>query len=240
MTKNNKDYWIFGKHPFEAVYKNKKRAIYKILYTNNTKEFLDKTLAKSNHIPTEMVDNKVLDKLNSGNFSPHQGIAIKTEELQTINLKDFLSTAKSNQKIIALDQITDPQNIGAIIRSAVALGEYALLVTDNAVHSPSVIRSSVGTSEVIDIIYEANLSRSLQLLQKNGFWVAGLDGYANDDVITLKNYEKLVIVLGSEGDGIRQLTKKNCDILVKIPMTDRAESLNVSNAAAIAMYCCSL
>jgi 23S rRNA (guanosine2251-2'-O)-methyltransferase len=241
MAKNN-NYWMCGKHSVVAALNNPNRKFYELLITQSCKEelsgvmqFTSKELGCNVHI----VDSKQIEKLSGLGSATHQGIALMVAPLEPISLKDVMAktAAKKQSVIIAMDNITDPQNFGAIIRSACAFNADAIVTTKNnsASESAALSKASVGTIEKLGICVEANLSNAFKALQKSGYWVIGLDGSAKDDIKLIKKYDKVVIVLGSEGEGMRSLVKENCDLLVKIPIAN-TDSLNVSNAAAIALY----
>ena len=222
-----------GKHAIISALENSdQKNIVKII--SSDRNFLDSI--KSN-IQKKYMSNAEMDKVFQG--LKHGGYAMEKIAKQEISLDQFIkSIDKERVTIAALDQVTDPHNIGAIIRSAVAFGVDAILVTsDNAPQNSAVIsKTSAGGIEKIDIIRVTNLSRSLEKLKEHGFWVMGLDCDTKHDIKDMKKIEKLVIILGSEGSGMRRLTKEACDFLYKIPMSDEMQSLNVSNAAAIAFY----
>jgi len=140
--------------------------------------------------------------------------------------------------LVILDQITDVGNVGAIIRSMVAFGINDLVITEHNSVSDygNLAKASVGLSEKVNIYQVTNLNKLMVKLRELDYWCAGLAGEAKADISELKKFDKVAVILGSEGKGIRDLIKKNVDILVKIPMSNEAESLNVSSAAAIVFY----
>ncbi|MCE2993500.1 MAG: 23S rRNA (guanosine(2251)-2'-O)-methyltransferase RlmB [Alphaproteobacteria bacterium] len=240
MTRNNKkpsNYFIFGKHPVIEALKNDKRQVKEVFVTANVLKALGDELKGYRY---QVVENKVLDKLLQNPDANHQGIAIRVARLSGDSLKDIITSSGDTEqhKIIALDQITDPHNFGAILRTASAFGMDAVITTkDNAVQDNAIVaKTACGALEHLNICYVSNLSQSLDLLKENGYWVIGMD--ANSDVMVgkLSEYKKICLVMGAEGAGLRKLTKESCDLLVKIPIKTRVDSLNVSNAAAIAMY----
>ncbi len=152
-------------------------------------------------------------------------------ELHKINDKNNLPN------ILILDQITDPQNVGAIMRSALAFDFKKIIITEfnSAKESSAMIKASAGCIDYVDIYSGANLNNLLEELKKIGYWCIGLAGEANISCKKINDYENIALVVGSEGNGIRQLVKKNCDLLVKIPTNSDVESLNVSVATAIVL-----
>jgi 23S rRNA (guanosine2251-2'-O)-methyltransferase len=202
----------------------------------------------------EMIHRKSFYKAKSGNNSGsnvvHQGVLAICDYQLFSNQFDLLSKLhsikldeESLQKnplptLLMLDQITDPQNFGAIIRSAVAFGVYNIIIPEhNAVkETASVVKASAGNIEFAKIYIINNFSELIKKLKDLGYWVVGLDGTASDGIEKISNYRPLVIVAGSEGSGIRQLVKKSCDLLLKIDIDPQVESLNVGAATAIALH----
>lgn len=170
--------------------------------------------------------------------APHQHIAALVKCLPAPNFDQTLLSLSPRATILILDHVSDPQNIGAAMRVAAGLGAAIIITQDR--HSPpetgALARASAGALERLPWVRVNNLSRALEHLKHEGFWIAGLDGAANTNIGDVSFGERLGLVLGSEGDGIRPLVKKQCDHLLKIPMTDMVESLNVSVAAGIALY----
>ncbi len=218
----------------ELAVKNPRRKIKEIYVTKET-------MAQMN-LPKNLVfrlaDRKLLDSL-VGQGSVHQGIVAKCEPLAPVDLKEVIQKLKDKEKalVIILDQVTDPHNIGAIMRSAVAFHAEVVIMPDAGAPGESGVlaKSASGATELIPLIRVSNLARAMETLKKADFWCVGLDGYAKDYITDHKLPKKCVLILGSE-DGMRHLTMENCDMVVKLPMNPAIESLNVSNAAAVAMY----
>lgn len=236
---------IYGKHPFFSVIKSKKRKIYELfVLEKNKSEFLsflkDNNLSLAREI-INFVDSNKLDNIFPYQEKNHQGYILYAGEKQKVSFDDFLIQAKSQSqlpKLLILDQILDPHNLGAIIRTAVAFGIDNIVITSfNSVKdTPTVVKSSAGLSEIVDLIEVVNLNNTIKDLKNIGYFIIGLDGEAKLSLQDIKDSNDLALVLGNEGRGIRELVKKNCDDLVKIPMRNSVESLNVSVAAAIAIY----
>ena len=167
----------------------------------------------------------------------HQGVVAKIAPKPFIALDNLIS-AHQEDKIVILDRITDIHNIGAIIRSALAfkINKFIIPKHDSCYDMAKIAKSSSGYSEIADIAIATNLTDVVTALKKAEYWCFGLDGLAKSEVSILKQYPKIALVLGNEHQGIRQGLRKNCDMLVKIPMTGEVESLNVSVAAALAFY----
>lgn len=218
----------------ELAVKNPRRKIKEIYATKETLAEMN----LSRDFVVRPADRRLLDSL-VGQGAVHQGIVAKCEPLSSIDLKTFVQDVKDKEKclIIMLDQVTDPHNVGAIMRSAVAFNASAVIMPEAG--SPNetgvLAKSASGATELIPLIRVPNLVHAMESLKKADFWCVGLDGYAKDYISDHKLPKKCVMILGSE-DGMRRLTMENCDMVVKLPMNAAIESLNVSNAAAVAMY----
>ncbi|MGE0109371.1 MAG: 23S rRNA (guanosine(2251)-2'-O)-methyltransferase RlmB [Bdellovibrionales bacterium] len=169
----------------------------------------------------------------------HQGILLEVEGLPAQSLDDFLACAPSDARILILDQVTDPHNVGAILRSVAAFGADALIVTER--HAPGatgvLAKTACGAVEHVPLIAVVNLARSLEALRTEGFWCIGLaEEGARDLSFSRLEKGRVALVLGAEGDGLRRLTRQHCDELVRLPTGGAIGSLNVSNAAAVALY----
>lgn len=238
----NNDLCIYGKHPIFLALQHKKRDIFKI-YTSNLEEL--KQFIKENNIKIKenIIEYKTNDQINKiiKEDVNHQGYLALASNHKKYNFDTFLNEIKQNnkfEKIIILDQLTDPHNIGAIIRSAVAFGVKYIITTEKNTPKDSsvIVKSSAGMSEIIDIIEVVNINNTIEELKKVGYFIIGMAGEAKLNLKTIKNDSNYCLVVGNEGRGIRQLVKKNCDILCKIEMEEAVESLNVSVATAIALY----
>lgn len=170
----------------------------------------------------------------------HQGIAIETKPLPHPVVEDVIEAAKglSSACVVVLDQASDPRNIGAVMRTAAAFGALAVIVQDK--HAPDVTgamaKAASGAVERLPYVKVTNLARTLDQLKAAEFWCVGFDGHS-DDYLSAKTMQgRNAIVLGAEGAGLRRLTRETCDLLVKIPIGDAVESLNLANAASIALY----
>ena len=226
--------YLYDKHVVAMAVQNPRRRILEIYATKETAAEMN--LPKN--IPVHPADRKLLDSL-VGQGAVHQGIVAKCEPLAVVDLKDFIKSIKDQDKclVIMLDQVTDPHNIGAIMRSAVAFNASAIIMPEAGApaESGTLAKSASGATELIPVIRVANLVHAMDVLKKAEFWCVGLDGYAKDYITDRKLPKKCVLILGAE-DGMRRLTMENCDVVVKLQMNPAIESLNVSNAAAVAMY----
>ena len=236
MIKNSNTVKIYGRHSVLAALENTQRVHKELLTTQNIyldlKHFID-TL----NIKVTIKLPKELDVLMPNTV--HQNIILYTSSIMR---KDSTWLDQQRDKefsvIVALDQVTDPQNIGAIIRSALAFNVDAILLPEHITpdETPSLVKASSGAIEKIPVIKIKNLVNTIKLLKKNNYWVIGLDSNTKTLINKITFDKKTLLILGSEGKGLRRLTQENCDMLVKLPTTGAVESLNVSNAAAIAMY----
>ncbi len=231
---------LFGFHAVREAWKNPARFVHALYLTENSfKEFESdlKTTAKR-PAPT-IVTKEELDKA----FPPgtvHQGVALACQPLAETSVVDIIIKAEGKPKsvVVMLDQVTDPHNIGAILRSACAFGADGVVMQSK--HAPEMTgilaKTACGALEHIPVAYETNLSRALEKLKEHHYTVIGLDEHSPRTFGDLYAYERVVIVLGAEGPGIRRLIREHCDVLVTLPTKPPIASLNVSNAAAVALY----
>lgn len=189
-------------------------------------------------LPVTFADAADLGRLVPAD-APHQGLVAEVDPLEDIWLGDLLHEGQGDQRpLVVLDQVTDPHNVGAILRSAAAFDALGIVTQDR--HAPpesgTVARSASGALETVPWIRVVNLARALEEIAEAGFWRIGLTGHANQTLAEAMGTQRICIVLGAEGEGMRQNTEAHCDELAKLPISPKVESLNVSNAAAIALY----
>jgi 23S rRNA (guanosine2251-2'-O)-methyltransferase len=226
---------LYGKHAALAALANSMRKIKRVLVTKNTRDELgEKAFAGIKHL--QIVDGKKLDDLLPRE-AVHQGIAVECEPLNQPDLQVFLGE-NHDKPLLILDQVSDPHNVGAILRSAAAFDAGAVIVTDrNAPQESGVMaKTASGALELVPLITVGNLAQAIEHLKKAGYWIYGLDGEAKQTIGDAKLDNKTALVLGAEGRGLRRLTSERCDGLLRLPISPRMESLNVSNAAAVALY----
>jgi len=225
---------LYGRHAVFAALDNPERSFRKLWLTPQTA----KTIVIPAGLTVQYGDDHDLGRLVPAD-APHQGFVLEVEPLDNVWLGDILKTADdgANRPIVALDQVTDPHNVGAIMRSALAFGARALVTQDR--HSPGesgvLARSASGALEHLPWVRVVNLARALTEMAEAGFWRIGMDGDAKDTLEDALAKTQPVLVLGAEGEGLRPLTVENCDQMARLPISG-VESLNVSNAAAIALY----
>jgi len=244
MKKNfkysNQTIEITGFHAIETVLIKRPNLIKEIFIYNTESKRCNRilTLAKSLDISINLSDSNELDK--KVGHAKHQGFlaiinypSFLTEKNINLMLKDL-----STSRVLILDSIQDPRNLGACLRSALAF-EFDAVIINKDGSSPIneyVFKTSVGAILNLNIFYVTNLSRSINILKDIGFWILGLDSQGEGSIFSEKFSLKTAVVLGSEGSGIRKLVKENCDHLIKIPISNKVESLNISVAAGIIMY----
>jgi 23S rRNA (guanosine2251-2'-O)-methyltransferase len=170
--------------------------------------------------------------------APHQGVVIEVEALEEAWLDELLNGAAERAVLLVLDQVTDPHNVGAILRSAAAFGAIGIVTQDR--HSPpesgTVAKAASGALERVPWVRVVNLARALEEIGEAGFWRIGLAGDAETDLAQALGPKRIALVLGAEGTGLRPNTREHCDAVARLPISDAVESLNVSNAAAVALY----
>ncbi len=223
---------FWGRHAIEAALDNPRRVIKKISITREALATLD--------IPDDIAV-VISDVADLGRViprdAPHQGMVADVDPLPDIWLGDVLDE-QSDRPLLILDQVTDPHNVGAILRSAAAFDAAAIITQDR--HAPPesgvLAKSASGALEIVPWVRVVNLSRALDEIAEAGYWRIGLDGDAGDELEGAMGSSKLALVMGAEGEGLRQNVASHCDTLARLPMSSRMESLNVSNAAAIALY----
>ncbi len=226
-------HWLWGWHAVEAALKNPERPAPERLFA--TAERAKAIAALRPDLKPEVSEpTEIARRLPSG--AAHQGVALRTPPLEGAALEDIAGAGSG--VILVLDQVTDPQNVGAILRSAAAFGARGIVMQDR--HAPplggALAKAAAGAMERMPVARVVNLSRALEALADTGWTSIGLDSDAVASLSDVVDAPALVIVLGSEGEGLRRLVAEHCDILAGIPMPGKFESLNVASAAAIALY----
>lgn len=243
---------IYGFHSVCAALCNPNRAIHSLMLTKQAEKILREQFSNPNFSGRRENNDIVLERLAthsqtvpittiSSNLTidaVHQGFLLKCQPLKTYNIQDTCSPVTKDSLVLLLDQVTDPQNVGAILRSAAAFGASALIVQDR--HSPSttgaLAKAASGALETVPLVRVTNIERAIKKLKVMGYWILGLHTDAEKQISSLTNNLPTALVLGSEGKGLRRLTRERCDSLAKIELIHPKQSLNVSNAAAIALY----
>lgn len=226
--------YIYGLHAVEAALQNPARTLHRLLVTRNAWHDISGRLSAPARIEPEIVSSEEISRaLPPG--AVHQGAALHLAPLPEPDLED---TAMNARRLLVLDQVTDPHNVGAILRSAAVFGAEAVVMTER--NSPPLTgvlaKAASGAVEHVKVVKIGNLARALQELKNMGFLIAGLDGEADQTLGEIDVSGPVALVLGAEGAGLRRLTKETCDVLAKLPASGPMRSLNVSNAAAVALY----
>jgi len=224
--------WIYGLHPVLAALANPRREIRRLVATPNALSRLAAAGAQLRPAPEESTP-RGLDRILGGE-AVHQGVAIEVAPLEPVTI-DALSDARL---VLVLDQITDPHNVGAILRSALAFGADAVVTTRR--HAPAetgvLAKAASGALDRLAVVEVQNLARALEELRDLGFTRIGLDSAADDAIETAMTGERIALALGAEGKGLRRLTRDTCDVVARLEVPGPLASLNVSNAAVLALY----
>ena len=230
---------FWGRHAVFAALANPNRVIRRMW---GTREALS-PLNLPSDLPVTFADVADLGRLVPHD-APHQGMVIEVDPLPDIWLGDLLEQAQGNRRpLVVLDQVTDPHNVGAVLRSAAAFDAVGIVTQDRNAppESGALARSASGALEVVPWVRVVNLARALDEIAEAGFWRIGLTGHAKGTLAeVMGDAARIAVVLGAEGEGMRQNTETHCDELAKLPISPKVESLNISNAAAIALYAISV
>ena len=226
---------FWGRHPVTAALANPERIVRKIW---GTREAIAALGGLPGTIPVTYADAGDLARLVPGD-APHQGLVAEVDPLEDIWLGDLLEQGKDDTRpVLVLDQVTDPHNVGAVLRSAAAFDALGIVTQDR--HAPAesgaLARSASGALESVPWVRVVNLARALEEIAEASYWRIGLTGTAGMTLAEALGPPKVALVLGAEGEGMRPNTEAHCDQLAKLPISLKVESLNVSNAAAIALY----
>jgi len=236
-------FYIVGRHAVTEALKNPDRKVIRVLLTEDSKKRINQDNQHLNLLKNVNVlfkSKNELDKYSVKDQITHQGLVAEIEHLETISIKEFISknSDKKNINLVALENITDPRNIGSIIRSAVSFNIDGIIVKERSYPSESklLFKSASGCTELINIFEVSNISTTLNYLKKKNFWVSGFSNESKKD-FTKHNWEgNNVLIFGSEGYGLNFQTKKNADFMFKININIKVESLNVSNTASIVFH----
>lgn len=226
--------WIYGLHTVSAALKNPARKIRRLIATGDAVEKLLRTCPQSS---PEKVERQEIDAVLPPG-AVHQGVALLADPLEQPAFEDVIAGAGDSGVIVLLDQVSDPHNIGAVLRSAAAFGALAVVQTERGTPGATgiVAKSASGALEAVPLVTVTNLARALDSLQRAGFWLIGLDGEAERTLAGIAPSGRTALILGAEGKGLRRLTREHCDLLARLPTRPPVASLNISNAAAVALY----
>lgn len=229
---------IYGNHPAKSALLSSNRSCY-LLCTTEKKFDYWKNFIISNKVNINIVLLETFELNNISNSNNHQGIVVFASKIIKKKLSEYLRNLSSKKtRILILDQLTDPQNVGSIIRSAFAFNFDAvcLLKNNSPIETPSLIKASAGEIDNIQILEIGNLVQEIKILKKQNFFIYGLDGEGKIKIQEIDNDNRIALIIGAEGKGLRNLTKQNVDGLVKIDINPKCNSLNAANAASVAMY----
>jgi 23S rRNA (guanosine2251-2'-O)-methyltransferase len=248
--RNRGDDWIYGRHAVAAALANPQRRWRRLAVLPGQEDEAAALVAaaraerRGTAPPVEVLDRAAFELLLPEG-AVHQGLALQAEPLDPADLDDVLravtvtGTATGGRALIViLDQVSDPHNVGAVLRSAAAFGAAAVIVAEHGAPpaSAALAKAASGALDLVPLVRVVNLARALDRLKQEGFWSCGLDENAPTPLSTLDLGPRAVLVLGSEGGGLRRLVREHCDTLARLPTRPDMPSLNVSNAAAVALY----
>ena len=237
-----KTFYIVGRHSIEEAIKNPNRKILKLFLTEDSRKKINQMGKGFNYLKNLKVifkTKKELDNLCGREEINHQGYAAEVEEIEEISLKDFIiNNNNKNMNLLALEEITDPRNIGSIIRTAASFNFDGIIVKERSfpIKSKLMYKSSSGATEHIKIFLVSNINTTLRYLKKNNFWVSAFDLSSKKDFVEHNWNGRNVLLFGSEGFGLRKNTLENSDFKFKISINKKIESLNVSNAVSIVCH----
>ena len=230
---------IYGNHPAKSALLSSNRSCYLLCTTENKFDNWN-NFVKSNKVNIKIILLETFELNNISNSKNHQGVIVIASKIIKTKLSAYLKKLSSKKtRILILDQLTDPQNVGSIIRSAFAFNFDAvcLLKNNSPIETPSLIKASAGEIDNIQILEIGNLVQEINILKKQNFFIYGLDGEGKIKIQEIdKANNRIALIIGAEGKGLRNLTKKNVDKLVKIDINPKCNSLNAANATSVAMY----
>ena len=237
---NKRSFFIVGKHAVTEALKNTSRKILRVFLTEESKKNIHRENQNKNLLKDVKIyykNKKELDKYTGKENILHQGYVAEIEHIENLLLKEFIKT-KNNLTLACLDQVTDPRNIGSIIRSASSFNLNGIIVKER--HFPDesklMYKSASGCMENINIFKVSNINTTLKFLREKNFWVYGFDSKSKKDFTNVDWKGNNVLLFGSEGFGIKKHTEKYTDFSVKIEINQDVESLNISNSAAIVFH----
>ena len=237
---NKSAFFIVGKHPVIEALKNPKRKVIRVFLTEESKKTIHRISPNNNLLKDIKVffkTKKELDKYSTKENLMHQGFVAEIEHIEEISLKNYI-VDKEKLNIVCLDEVTDPRNIGSIIRSAVSFNLDGIIIKDR--HFPSesklMYKAASGCMEYLNIFKVSNINSTLKYLREKNFWVYGFDASGEKDFTQHKWDGNNILLFGSEGYGLSKHTLKYTDYLVKIDINSKVESLNISNSASIAFH----
>jgi len=237
---NKSSFLIVGQHAVIEALRNPNRKVLKVFLTEESKKNIHRKNPKKNVLEDVKVyfkSKKELDKYTSKDQIMHGGYIAEVEHLDQPDLKEFIK-GKNNLTFVCIDEVTDPRNIGSLIRSAASFNIDGLIVKERQFPSDSKLmyKAASGCLEHLNIFEVSNINSTLKNLKEKNFWIYGFDAKGKRDFTDIKWEGKNVLLFGSEGSGMREHTSKYADFLVKININNNVESLNISNSAAIVFH----
>ena len=239
--------WIYGRHAVRAALRNPARRLRRLIAIPEIAAEAQAWLAEGKARVSAGLKVETLERVRLEALLPegavHQGLALQAEPLPPAFLEDVLAeippaAAGGTAVVVVLDQVSDPHNVGAVLRSAAAFGAHAVVLPEHGTPPSTAVlaKAASGALEQVPLVRVTNLARALDKLKEAGFWCVGLDESAEKLLAELDLTGRVALVLGAEGEGLRRLTRERCDFRARLPTQDPLASLNVSNAAAIALY----
>ena len=237
---NKSSFFIVGQHAVTEALRNPKRNVLSIFLTEESKKNIHKKSPNKNllnDVKVHFKTKKELDKYSTRENLQHQGYVAEVEHIQKPILKEYIKE-KSNITLICLDGVTDPRNIGSLIRSATSFNIDGVIIKERNFPSESKLmyKAASGAIEYIKIFEVSNINSTLKNLKEKNFWVYGFDGDGKEDFTDIEWKGNNILLFGSEGSGMHKHTSKYADFLVKIEINEKIESLNISNSAAIVFH----
>ena len=237
---NKSSFFIIGQHAVIEALRNPRRKVLRVFLTEESKKNIHKKSPNKNLLSDVKVyfkTKKELDKYSTRENLQHQGYVAEVEHIQKPILKEYIKE-KSNVTLICLDGVTDPRNIGSLIRSAASFNIDGVIIKERNFPSESKLmyKAASGAIEYINIFEVSNINSTLKNLKEKNFWVYGFDGNGNKDFTDIEWKGNNILLFGSEGSGMHKHTSKYADFLVKIEINKKIESLNISNSAAIVLH----
>ena len=236
-------FYIVGKHAVIEALKNPNRNVLRVFLTEESKKNLNRENQHLNLLKNINIfykTKKELDKYCSRDKINHQGLVAEIEHLETFSIKDFVNdnSNRNNINLVALEEVTDPRNIGSIIRSAASFNMDGIIVKERVYPGESKLlyKSASGCTELINIFEVSNINTALKYLKSKNFWVSGFDSKSKKDFTRHDWTGNNVLLFGSEGYGLNYQTKKNSDFLFRININEKVESLNISNSASVVFH----
>jgi 23S rRNA (guanosine2251-2'-O)-methyltransferase len=231
-----KGLWLYGRHAVEAALANPRRSCHRLLTTADALTRLGAAAERAG-VEVSVVEREALDRL-LGEGTVHQGLALSVAPLPTFDLRRTCAPEPGRNVVLVLDQINDPHNLGAILRSAAAFDARAVVLPErrSAELGGAVAKAASGALDLVPVIEVVNLARALEELAALGYWRIALDAAATATPEEVPAADNLALVLGAEGSGLRRLVRERCDVAVRLPIAPQMESLNVSVACGIALY----